>query len=298
MTDQIAKVRGYVRQEREAALLYRKLAETTDGRERMILEGLASSEEQHAIHWERVLERLGDQAPIGKVRLGMEAWIALYLGRQFGLVGAMPALERSENREIGDYDRDPETPASMLKEERQQADMIRELVPKWRSEVAGTLRAGIFGISDGAVSNLALVIGVFGAGASSGAVVTAGTAGLIAGALSMAVGEFVSVASQEELLEVDSAQQGEGAPRKAAIASLVTFAFGAVVPLLPFLVTSGVTAALIALVAAGALLYTVGAALSLLTLRSAVRTGLRQLGLGWGAALATYIVGLLIGGGT
>ena len=85
---------------------------------------------------------------------------------------------------------------------------------------------------------------------------------------------------------------------RAAIASFIMFSFGAFVPLLPFLVADGTPAVVAAFVATGALLYAVGAALSLLTMRSAVRTGLRQLALGWGAAGLTYVVGALVGSGT
>ncbi|MCS5637371.1 MAG: VIT1/CCC1 transporter family protein, partial [Myxococcota bacterium] len=67
---------------------------------------------------------------------------------------------------------------------------------------SGTLRAGIFGISDGLVSNLALVMGVAGGTQGSGeAVVIAGTAGLLAGAFSMAAGEYVSMKTQQESMD-------------------------------------------------------------------------------------------------
>ncbi len=297
--DELKRIRGYVKDEREAALLYRHLADTVQGQDRQTLLDLAAGEQAHAEHWEQVLHQLGADRPEDDVRLGIRARLALSLGRRFGLVGAMPVLEHHEGREILDYTEDPRAPDTMIEEERGHTEMVRSLAPTWRSEVAGTLRAGVFGLSDGVVSNLALVIGVFGAGASPSAVITAGVAGLVAGAMSMAVGEYVSVASQREVLQAGIDEDDENAdPWRAAIASFVTFSFGAFVPLMPFLVSNGVGAVLVAFMATGALLYAVGAVLSLLTLRSSVGTGLRQLALGWGAAGLTYLVGVWIGSGT
>lgn len=295
--EELDRIRRYVKDEREAALLYRRLADTVEGEDRRILLELSDGELAHARHWEQVLHQLGADRPADQIRLGPRGRLALSLGRRFGLVGAMPVLEHHEGREILDYTDDPHAPETMVEEERGHTEMVRSLAPLWRSQVAGTLRAGVFGISDGIVSNLALVIGVFGAGASPAAVVTAGIAGLVAGALSMAVGEYVSVVSQREVLQAGVGEDDQHAdPWRAAIASFVTFSFGAFVPLLPFLVIEGTEAAAVALAATGLLLYAVGAALSLLTLRSTVRSGLRQLGLGWGAAAATYVVGAAIGG--
>lgn len=298
--EDISRIRRYVRDERQAALLYRRLAESAaTGEEVAILLRLADGEEAHAAHWQRVLGRLGVGPDTVAPRLGVRGALALAMGRRFGLIGAMPVLERHEGREIDEYTGDPHAPDSMVEEERAHTRMVRSLVPTWRGQVAGTLRAGVFGISDGIVSNLALVIGVVGAGGSDTAVVTAGIAGLVAGALSMAVGEYVSVASQREVLLAGAEKDHDphARPLQAAVASLLTFAFGAIVPLAPFLLGSGVAAAMTALVLTGALLYVVGASLALLTMRSPVRSGLRQLLLGWGAAAVTYAVGLVVGAG-
>lgn len=298
--DEISRIRRYVRDERQAALLYRRLAESAaQGEEAAVLHRLAEGEEAHAAHWERVLDHLGAGPDAVRPRLGPRGALALALGRRFGLIGAMPVLERHEGREIDEYTDEPHAPDSMVEEEIVHTRLVRSLVPAWRGQVAGTLRAGVFGISDGIVSNLALVIGVVGAGGSDGAVVTAGIAGLVAGALSMAVGEYVSVASQREVLLAGAEEDHDphAKPVQAAVASLLTFAFGAVVPLVPFLLGSGVAAAVTALVLTGGLLYAVGASLALLTMRSPLRSGLRQLLLGWGAAALTYVVGLVVGAG-
>lgn len=72
-----------------------------------------------------------------------------------------------------------------------------------RSNRSGWLRAAVLGANDGVVSTACLIVGVAGAGASATAVRTAGIAGLAAGALSMAVGEYVSVASQRDIEQAD-----------------------------------------------------------------------------------------------
>ncbi len=71
--------------------------------------------------------------------------------------------------------------------------------PWHRGDRSGSLRAAVFGISDGLVSNTALVMGFAGSGSSSGTIAFAGFAGLLAGAFSMAAGEYVSVASQRDV---------------------------------------------------------------------------------------------------
>jgi VIT1/CCC1 family predicted Fe2+/Mn2+ transporter len=65
----------------------------------------------------------------------------------------------------------------------------------------GNLRAAVFGVNDGLVSNTSLIMGVAGASAGLGAVITSGVAGLLAGALSMAAGEYISMRSQREMFE-------------------------------------------------------------------------------------------------
>jgi VIT1/CCC1 family predicted Fe2+/Mn2+ transporter len=86
-----------------------------------------------------------------------------------------------------------------------------------------------------------------------------------------------------------------GSPWGAAIGSFVAFSVGAFVPLLPFLVTRDGPAFFGALVLAFAALFAVGAGVSLLTGRSALFSGLRQVAIGAAAALVTYVVGTLIG---
>ena len=160
-----------------------------------------------------------------------------------------------------------------------------------------SLRAGVLGANDGIVSVAAIVVGVAGASSSRNAVLAAGVAGLVAGALSMAAGEYVSVSSQrdaERAAEVAADEQTN--PWHAALASLTAFLVGGVVPLLVVLapwpsaliVPAVVVAVVLALVATGWLSARVGGA-------SSHRAVLRNV-VGGGLAMAvTYGVGTLVG---
>jgi len=86
---------------------------------------------------------------------------------------------------------------------------LAEVGARHRSTLGGNLRASVFGANDGLVSNASLVMGVAGAGASSAYVLMAGAAGLLAGALSMAAGEYVSVRTQREMYEYQIALERE-----------------------------------------------------------------------------------------
>jgi len=217
---------------------------------------------------------------------------------------------------------------------------------------SGALRAAIFGVNDGLVSNLSLIFGVAGAGVDNDVVILAGIAGLVAGAFSMSSGEYISVRVQREVFERlihleaheigsdpeaeraelaelyvrrglphDLAEQlatelmkdpevaldthareelgldpreGLGSPIAAASSSFVTFAVGAFVPLVPFLVSSGPPAVVASAVLSALALFGVGAAMSYLTGRPWLLSGLRMLVIGAAAAGITYLVGSLL----
>jgi VIT1/CCC1 family predicted Fe2+/Mn2+ transporter len=218
---------------------------------------------------------------------------------------------------------------------------------------SGTFRAAIFGVSDGLVSNVSLIMGVAGAGVENRFILLAGLAGLLAGAFSMGAGEYVSMRAQREVferlislerhelelfpdeelkelaviyqdkgvphdlaMEVATAvaqdpavaldthareelgldpEEGLGSPWGAAGASFLMFAFGAAVPLAPFVFGSGTAAVLVSAAVSAAVLFSVGAAISVLTGRSALASGLRQVGVGALASLITFTVGSLLG---
>jgi VIT1/CCC1 family predicted Fe2+/Mn2+ transporter len=215
------------------------------------------------------------------------------------------------------------------------------------------LRPIVFGGNDGLVSNLALVMGVAGAQPAPAVIVLAGIAGLLAGAFSMGVGEYISVKSQQELLEYqldfqrrqlreapeqerdilveiyrkqrgftqEEARQyasrifadqeqatrllifeevgldarSIGSPWAAGIGSFFAFTLGALIPLVPYLVSRGGVAFGFSLGVSLAALFVLGAGISVLTRRSPLLTGLRQLAIGGVAAAVTYAVGAWIG---
>ena len=82
-----------------------------------------------------------------------------------------------------------------------QSSADKSEVLEHRKDRSGALRAGVFGLSDGLVSNTALVMGLAGSGSAHRVILLAGVAGLLAGSLSMAAGEYVSMASQREMYE-------------------------------------------------------------------------------------------------
>jgi VIT1/CCC1 family predicted Fe2+/Mn2+ transporter len=216
----------------------------------------------------------------------------------------------------------------------------------------GNMRAAVFGVNDGLVSNASLILGVAGASTDPHVVLLSGVAGMCAGAFAMAAGEYVSVRSQRELFEhqiklerdelaqypeaeaqelaliyaakglpkreadrvakklvsdpehaLDTLAREElglnpdelGSPWGAAVSSFVSFAAGAVLPLLPFLLNLGQHALLIAIAITAISLFGVGALLSLYTGRNALYSGGRMLVLGAVAGGVTFWIGRLAG---
>ncbi|MGO8885983.1 MAG: VIT1/CCC1 transporter family protein [Streptosporangiaceae bacterium] len=229
-----------------------------------------------------------------------------------------------------------------------------------RDVSGGWLRPAVFGAMDGLVTNASLIAGVGGGGGAHQTIVLTGLAGLAAGAFSMAAGEFVSVSSQNELVEAEVSkeryelenhpdserrelaavfrQRGVDAdladrvaqqvsenpeealglhvreelgvdhnelpsPVTAAGASLVTFAVGAVIPLLPYLLSgshqssaAGIPLLALALLFAAIAAFVGGGLVARITARPFLRGAMRQLVLAAVAAGLTYCIGLLVGG--
>ncbi|WP_067779313.1 VIT1/CCC1 transporter family protein [Actinomyces vulturis] len=187
--------RRYVAEERLEASVYRDLASRRDGEEAAILEELARAEKRHEEHWLQLLGPYAEPIP----RAGLRSRILPFLARYFGSIFVLALAQRSEQR--GTYDRDRDATAQMAADEQIHSEVIRSLAARSRQRLSGSFRAAVFGANDGLVSNLALVLGVGATGISSTAVMITGITGLLAGALSMAAGEYVSVRSQRELLE-------------------------------------------------------------------------------------------------
>ena len=92
---------------------------------------------------------------------------------------------------------------------------MAELAQRQRARASGWFRAAVFGANDGLVSNFSLVAGMAGAATSSPVILLAGLAGLLAGALSMGAGEYISVRSQRELLDATAHQLDPATPGRA-----------------------------------------------------------------------------------
>lgn len=369
----------YLNAERNASLLYRSLAETVEGDRREALIELADIEDQHAAHWIEKLTEYGVEIPPAPTELDPNDRALVARAKSMGLNSVLTTLEENEGADAGMYDDEPEALDSMPSDEREHAEVFRRMLstgssnyltsdhqaasiangglePWHKVDKSGSVRAAVFGISDGLVSNTALVMGFAGASLAgsldNSTVLFAGLAGLLAGAFSMAAGEYVSVASQRDLfareiemearelrekpeeeqkeleliyrakgLGKEQAQQvaaqimsdpktaldtlareelgldpGElGNPVKVAISSFLAFAIGASVAVIPYAIFSGVTAFVIAIVAALISMCIVGGLVGKFSGRGIVFSAMRQLLWGVGAAGVTYAVGALIG---
>ena len=378
---------GNLRLERDAIVLYDALAEIElDPRRAAAFHRIASDERRHAEIWATRLRELGATVPT-ETRPRLRIRFVILLARLFGTASVADIVKALEGDDEEMYDAQGASAelSAMAADEREHAAIWGRLKIRGRSggitdperdgvaiargardaaEIgererwhrrgrSGTLRAVIFGVSDGLVSNLSLVMGVTGAAAGNPSfILLAGIAGLLAGAFSMAAGEYVSMQSQRELFEhqieleraememMPEEEEAElaasyrakgftheeatriahrifedpeaaldmlvreelgldpdelGSPWGAAGGSFVAFAAGAAVPVVPYLVGGGTVALVFSLGLSLAALFVVGSAVSLLTGRGLLFSGVRQLGIGLGAATVTYLIGSLIG---
>lgn len=212
----IARYKANLQDERDSSMLYHTLAETEkDAHLAEIYRRLAAIEEKHAANWEGMLRQSGQDAPL--YRPGWRIRTLAFLARRFGASSILPMVSSMEANATHTYDRQPEAQAlGMPAEERSHARVFGYLRAATRGGIAGStlaqlegrhrntgggnaLRAAVLGASDGLTSNMSLVMGVAGADLSGHAILLTGIAGLLAGALSMAIGEWLSVQSAREL---------------------------------------------------------------------------------------------------
>ena len=360
--------------ERDAIVLYEALASVEkDDHRAQAFRTIAGNERRHAEIWATKLREAGAQIPPAgppRMRIRFIVLLARLLGTH-AVADLVRALEGDEE-ESYEAQASPEV-ASIAADEREHAEIWKRLSAEpdssairihpaggdGRSEQwhgtgqSGTLRAVIFGVSDGLVSNLSLVMGVAGATAVEPRIILlAGVAGLLAGSFSMGAGEYISMQSQRELYErqialeraeleampeeeeaelariyrskgfsadeagsiahriVQDPEQaldtlireelgldpGElGSPWGAAFGSFAAFAVGAAIPVVPYLF--GGSGAIFAITVGASLvgLFAVGAGVSLITGRSTLFSGARQVAIGGLAALVTFAVGRFIG---
>lgn len=192
---QVRRWRRYLGEERAEGVIYRRIAAQRTGEEREILLGIADAERRHEQHWR---DLLGPDAA-GPLPPSLRTHLLGFLARHFGSVFVLALMQRAEQRAT--YEDEVDATSAMAADERVHAEVVRALAMRSRARLSGAFRAAVFGTNDGLVSNLALVLGIGAAGVGRETVLLTGLSGLLAGALSMAAGEYVSVQSQRELLE-------------------------------------------------------------------------------------------------
>lgn len=352
------------RDELDAEAIYLALADAERNAERRTLfERIAADERRHAEHWEGRLREAGVDP--GAAGPSQRARVLCRLAGDFGDTVVVPIMR---DRELFSTEAYLDDSGAFAPDEERHARVLAALVGDTRGEPIGralarlqrgraaggnALRAAVLGVNDGLVSNASLVMGVAGAGVASRDILITGVAGLIAGACSMAMGEWISVQSSRELSERElaverghitadpDAEQAElalvyeqkglhprdagrvaerlmadpttalethareelsidpdelgGSAWVAAGTSFVLFVLGAILPILPFAFLSGTTAVAVSLAVSAVGLFGIGAAITLLTGRSALMSGGRQLAFGAAAFAVTYGIGALFG---
>ncbi len=366
---EVKRFRTYLQDEVDGVYYYRTLAGLgEDEQMRSIYSKMAQTEERHLQLWRDELAKAGVQ--VQEESPSRQARLLMWLARRFGPDVILPVIKAKETGADVIYAAEPTASAAGLPADEREHARVFAVLGANRGGVAGStigriearhrslgggnaLRASVLGANDGLTSNLALIMGVAGANPGNATVVLAGVAGLLAGAFSMALGEWISVTSsreaaeaqiaaeREELERMPEAEQEElaliyqakglpeaqanelaarimtdpesalgvlareelgivpeelGAPWTAALASFILFGIGALLPVLPFFFTGGVTGIVLSAILAGLGLFVLGSAITLLTGRSAWYSGARQLILGLVIATITFAIGSLIGG--
>ena len=352
----------------DGAALYNVLAETEKQPQMSeIYRRLAASEEKHAATWEK---KLADQkAPIPPRKPTWRASTMIWLAKRFGPQFVLPTITGNEKADSQAYDGQSDEEAKEFSlDEKSHARLlamashstgglpggtVAQLEGRHRASGGNALRAAVLGANDGLVSILSLTMGVAGATNSRPDILIAGLAGVLAGAGSMALGEWLSVQSSRELyehqLKIEAEEiaespeeeqeelaliyQSKGLPEdrarelavhmmsdkgsildtlsreelgidpeelggsayEAAFTSFFLFAFGAMFPILPYLFWSGTLAIILSLLISAVGLFIICAAITLMTGKSILFSGTRQVLVGIAAAALTYGIGKLIG---
>jgi len=353
--------------ELNGAFLYDALAAAEkDARLAEVYRRMANVERKHAATWVERLQAAGLVIPhfTPSWRSRTLAWAA----RRLGVAAVLPTIAGMERKDTRKYAHVPGG-ARMGADEASHSRLLSQVAKTMKGGMEGgalaqlegrhragggnALRAAVLGANDGLVSNLSLVMGVAGAELHNSAILVTGLAGLLAGAISMALGEWLSVQSSRELykhqigiekaeleaapeeeadelaliyearglppdearrmadhiisdpasaleslareeLNVDPSELG-GSAWEAAFTSFFLFALGAIIPVLAFIFTSGVTAIIYSMVLSAVGLFVIGAGITLFTGRGVLFSGFRQVLFGLVAALVTFGIGRLIG---
>lgn len=355
-----------IQTEIDACFLYQKLAENEeDSTIANVFRQMSEIERNHA-------EAFAKKENLSPENLMQPSWRAKTLniiGKVFGygyVLGTLMDTEKSISNAIittrkkykkeitGNETNHVAILRSILeKEKKVTGAQFSKFESRHRSVGGNAIRAAVLGGNDGLVSNFSLVMGIAGATAGQDGVLLAGLAGLLAGALSMSLGEWISVKSSQELYEnqmqiemeeLETNPEGEkkelaliyiakgipeeqahkmaeeimadknhaheilvkeelginaeelkGSAIEAAVYSFILFAIGAIIPVFPFIFTSGMKAVLISVLLSASGLFLIGAAITLFTGKNVWFSGFRQVLFGLTAAGVTFGIGKLIG---
>lgn len=331
-------------EEKQSAYLYRVVAACEKSPEiKAMFIKLADAADHQAQHWRKLAAERGVNLP-ESFRPALRAQLVSHMLRRLGPERLLPVLAAMKVRGLSVYTHGAPGEHAMPVAGQQES--------RHRSMAGnGSFRAAVFGVNDGLISNASLILGMAGASAGEPVILVAGVAGMLAGAASMAAGEYVSMRSQREMFEyqigleeaelnaypeeeaqelamiyeargipaedaqrmadtliqdpsraLDTLAREElglnprelGSPWGAAGASFVSFAIGALLPLLPF-IWHGSKDLMVSIVLTLIGLFSTGAVVSLFTGRSPWWSGLRMLLIGAAAGAATYLVGHLFG---
>jgi VIT1/CCC1 family predicted Fe2+/Mn2+ transporter len=363
------KLKGQLQTEVDTAFLYNSIANIqSDDNLTRVLNSLADIEKGHAQHMLDKVKVYDAEyempLPSGKAKFQLK------LGKLFGYNSIISSLSSIEKQfavnAIKNKIESGEKPSGFEHNHLQiieavnnnkalnvSGGLLSKFESRHKSVDGNALRAAVLGSNDGLVSNMSLVMGVAGAAVSNSTILLTGCAGLLAGAISMALGEWLSVQSSRELnmrqieleteeleaspeeekkelvllyqakgmsiqeaqklaekafenpqsaidaiiteeLGIDKEELG-GSAWEAAIASFILFAIGAIIPLYPFMILDGKNAIFLSIGSSVVGLFGIGAAITLLTGKSVLFSGMRQVAFGLAAAAITYGIGTLIG---
>jgi VIT1/CCC1 family predicted Fe2+/Mn2+ transporter len=356
-----------IQTEIDASYLYQKLFETeADNTVANVFRQMSEIEKSHALAFLNKMKpgglallpepsfRAKSLNVIGRI-FGYNYVLGVLMDTEKGIANALISAKNRNNLSVTGTETNHITILRTILENESKVtgDHLARFENKHRSVGGNALRAAVLGGNDGLVSNFSLVMGIAGATSGQSGVLLAGVAGLLAGALSMALGEWISVKSSQELYEnqmqleleeLDTNPEGEqkelaliymakgispkqaedmaaeimlnkthahevlvkeelginpeelkGSAMEAAIYSFILFAIGAVIPVIPFFFTTGITAIAISVSCSAIGLFLIGSAITLFTGKSIWFSGMRQVIFGLLAAAITFGIGKLIG---
>ena len=222
---------SFLEDERNSSMVYHAIAEFEKNPQiAEVYRRLGNTEDGHAKIWAEKISAEGGAVPEFKPRI--RSYLLIWIARRFGPSAVLPSLISAEQTGVSGYSGQAETRSMqatelahgrILQAVQQSAEggvqgaTLAQLEGRHRSAGGNALRAAVLGANDGLVSNFSLVMGVAGAAMNNTLVLVTGIAGLLAGSISMALGEWISVTSSRELythqIEIET-EEIEAAPEE------------------------------------------------------------------------------------